>query len=188
MFTRTTILLMGCLAMAPLAMAADEDRGPPPGTPEQGLGPPPGALERWTAHDTDGDGAISLAEAQAGMPGLAQNFTRFDANGDDQLTREEMHAVREATREERREQAEERYRNADKDGDGVVSQEEAKAGMPRAAEHFGEIDRDGNGQLTREEMRSAVQARRNERMQGGQPARGGQSMQGSGGQHRQPGH
>ena len=78
MSTRTTLLLLGCLAMAPLAMAADEDHGPPPGTPEQGLGPPPGALERWAAHDTDGDGAISLAEAQAGAPGLAQNFTKFD--------------------------------------------------------------------------------------------------------------
>ena len=178
MSTRTTLLLLGCLAMAPLVMAADEDRGPPPGTPEQGLGPPPGALERWTAHDTDGDGAISLAEAQAGAPGLAQNFTRFDANGDGQLTREEMHAAR----EERRVQAEERYRNADRNGDGVISPEEAQAGMPQAAQHFGEIDKDGNGQLTREEMRSAMQARRDARMQGGQ------SRQGTGGgQHRQQG-
>lgn len=187
MSARKTILLLGCLVMAPLAMAADGDRGPPPGTPEDGLGPPPGALERWTAHDSDGDGSISLAEAQAGAPGLAQNFTKFDANGDGLLTREEMHTVRSATREERRVQAEERYRNADKDGDGVISQEEAQAGMPRAAEHFGEIDKDGNGQLTREEMRSAMQARRNERMQGGQPMHGGQSQGTGGGQHRQQG-
>jgi hypothetical protein len=188
MSTSKTILLLGCLVMAPLAMAADEDRGPPPGTPEQGLGPPPGAQERWNAHDTDRDGAISLAEAQAGAPGLAQNFAKFDANGDGKLTREEMHTVRSMSREERRAQAEERYRNADKNGDGVISQEEAQAGMPRAAQHFGEIDADGNGQLTREEMRTAMQARRNERMQSGQPMHGGQPGQGAGGaQHRQQG-
>lgn len=178
MSTRKIMVLLGCLALVPLAMAADDE----------GRGPPPGALERWTAHDSDGDGAISLAEAQAGMPGLAKDFSKFDANGDGKVTREEMHAVRSATREERRERAEEHYRAADTNGDGVISKEEAQAGMPRAAEHFAEMDADGNGQLTREEMRAAMKARRDTRMQAGPGAGMHNGSTGSGmggGQHRQ---
>lgn len=178
MSIRRITALLGCLALAPLAMAGDTE----------GRGPPQGAQERWTARDADGDGAISLAEAEAGMPGLAQNFARLDTDGDGKVTREEMHAARTATREERRERAEERYRTADTNGDGVISREEAQAGMPRAAEHFAEVDADGNGQLTREEMRAAMKARRGARMPSGpgagmhnSGARGGIG----GGQHRQ---
>lgn len=166
MSVRKTIVLLGWLVLAPLAGAVDEGRGPPPG-----------AAERWAAHDTDGDGAISLAEAQAGAPRLAANFARFDTDQDGRVTREEMHAVRAATREERRAEAEERYRSADTNGDGTISAEEAQAGMPRAAKHFGAIDADGDGQLTREEMRTAMRSHRAERRHEG--AGGGQH-------HRQP--
>ena len=103
---------------------------------------------------------------------------------DGKVTREEMHAVRSATREERRERAEEHYRAADTNGDGVISKEEAQAGMPRAAEHFAEMDADGNGQLTREEMRAAMKARRDARMQAGLGAGMHDGGMG-GGQHRQ---
>ncbi|HET9652989.1 MAG TPA: EF-hand domain-containing protein, partial [Usitatibacter sp.] len=43
--------------------------------------------------DTDGDGRISLAEAQANAPRLARNFDRIDANHDGFLTREELKAA-----------------------------------------------------------------------------------------------
>lgn len=47
----------------------------------------------WKKIDTDGDGRISLAEAQANAPRLARNFTRIDANGDGYITPEELHAA-----------------------------------------------------------------------------------------------
>ncbi len=167
---RHLIALLGCMALAPLAATAEEPAPAP-------QGPPPGAAERWAAHDTDGDGAISLAEAQANAPRLAQDFAKFDADGDGSITRAEMHTVRSATREERQARAEERYRAADTNGDGAIDLAEAQAGMPRAAEKFGDIDADGSGQLTREEMRTYMRAHRGEGMHRGQGMHGGQRMQ-----------
>lgn len=48
------------------------------------------AEQRWAATDTNGDGAIDLAEAQTGMPRAAANFGRLDADGNGLLSREEM--------------------------------------------------------------------------------------------------
>jgi len=65
--------------------------GPPPG---EGA-PPPGG--RGPMHmDTDGDGAISLAEAQSTLEG---HFTRADANRDGSVTRDEMDAAHRAMHE-----------------------------------------------------------------------------------------
>ena len=47
----------------------------------------------WARIDTDGDGRISLAEAQANAPRLAQNFDAIDANHDGFVTREELKAA-----------------------------------------------------------------------------------------------
>ena len=47
--------------------------------------------QRWSAADKDGDGAISQAEANESMPGLAKRFGDFDANGDGKVSRDEIH-------------------------------------------------------------------------------------------------
>jgi len=52
------------------------------------------AEERWKAADTDGDGRLSLAEAQASMPQMAERFDKFDANKDGYVSRDEMHNFR----------------------------------------------------------------------------------------------
>ena len=52
------------------------------------------ADERWKAADTDADGAISLAEAEASMPRMAERFKTFDANADGKVSRDEMHNFR----------------------------------------------------------------------------------------------
>lgn len=54
------------------------------------------AAERFKHADTDGDGAISRAEAEKQAPRLAQKFDRIDANKDGKLTQEELRAYREA--------------------------------------------------------------------------------------------
>lgn len=52
-----------------------------------------------------------------------------------------------------------RLKQADTDGDGLISREEAKA-LPRLAEHFAEIDTNGDGQLSPEELRAFHEKRR----------------------------
>ena len=52
------------------------------------------ADERWKAADTDADGDISLAEAEASMPRMAERFKTFDANADGKVSRDEMHNFR----------------------------------------------------------------------------------------------
>jgi len=51
-----------------------------------------------------------------------------------------------------RAKAQERWKAADKDGDGAISREEAEVSMPGIAEQFKKFDVDGNGKLERDEM------------------------------------
>ncbi len=49
--------------------------------------------QRFKAADADGNGRLSRAEAEKGMPGLARRFDRIDANNDGQLSRDEIQAA-----------------------------------------------------------------------------------------------
>lgn len=51
--------------------------------------------------DSDGDGALSKAEADKGMPRLAGKFDRIDADRDGKITRQEVHAWLKARRDAR---------------------------------------------------------------------------------------
>lgn len=56
------------------------------------------SAERFKHADTDGDGAISRAEAEKHAPRLAQKFDRIDRDKDGKLTQDELRAYREARR------------------------------------------------------------------------------------------
>jgi Ca2+-binding EF-hand superfamily protein len=49
--------------------------------------------ERWKKADIDGDGSLSLAEAQASMPRLAENFDKVDADRNGLVSRDEMRSM-----------------------------------------------------------------------------------------------
>lgn len=54
----------------------------------------------------------------------------------------------------------ERFKAADKDGDGALSRSEAEnAQMDRVLTHFGKLDLNGDGKLTREEVRALLRSR-----------------------------
>ncbi|GAB3540681.1 hypothetical protein GCM10027343_10110 [Noviherbaspirillum agri] len=54
----------------------------------------------------------------------------------------------------------EKFRNADKDGDGALTKTEAEsAGMGRVVEHFDKLDADRDGKVTRSEIRALVRQR-----------------------------
>jgi Ca2+-binding EF-hand superfamily protein len=114
------------------------------------------AEEWWKKVDTDQDGTVSRAEAEANAPRLAQDFDKVDTNGDGKASREELQAARRA---KAKEHMQERWQKADTDGDGALSRQEAKAGAPRIAEHFDQLDANGDGKVTPEEVRAARKQR-----------------------------
>ena len=110
--------------------------------------------ERWKASDTDGDGSLSLAEATASSSWAAGRFDKLDANGDGQLTREEMSAARRNGHEQMRVHAAERFKGADANSDGGIDLAEAQTGMPWLAEKFSTADTDNDGRVTPDEIKS----------------------------------
>ncbi|MDP3174624.1 MAG: EF-hand domain-containing protein, partial [Phenylobacterium sp.] len=54
------------------------------------------AAEHFKKTDADGNGSLSRAEAEKGMPRLARHFDMIDANKDGQLSVEELTSARKA--------------------------------------------------------------------------------------------
>jgi hypothetical protein len=139
-----SMLVLATLLAAAAANAGQASAPAPgarPGTPgPQGL-------------DINADGLITLDEAQV-HPRFAARFGDIDANRDGQLDQAEMNAHREKMRTEMHSRGEERWKAADKDGDGLISRDEAAA-MPRMSSHFDRLDANTDGRVSREEMRQS---------------------------------
>ena len=109
--------------------------------------------------DTDGDGAISLTEYQAGFQEAAeQRFQSRDTDGDGLLTAEELRGGRD--RGELSDNVRTRFSDRvltrlDSDDDGFVTLAEVQAGRPDAtSEWFTQRDANGDGQLSGDELRT----------------------------------
>ena len=109
--------------------------------------------------DVDNDGIVTREEAQA-SPRLSADFDAADANKDGKLDTAEMNAHREKMRVEMRAKAEQRWKEADKDGDNALSREEAQASMPGLAERFDKFDSNGDGKIARDEMHNVRMKKR----------------------------
>jgi Ca2+-binding EF-hand superfamily protein len=108
--------------------------------------------------DKDGDGRVSRAEAAAAAAERSGEwFDKLDLNKDGYITPEEMKQARETRHEnmraEMKEKMEQRFNDADTNGDGQLSLDEVQAKMPRLAERFTTLDTDKNGQLSKDELR-----------------------------------
>jgi EF hand domain-containing protein len=80
-----------------------------------------------------------------------------------QQRRDECKADPEKCRAEREALEERRFKSADANGDGRLTLEEARKGMPAVARNFGEIDANKDGAVTLEELRAARTARTRQR-------------------------
>jgi Ca2+-binding EF-hand superfamily protein len=107
-------------------------------------------LERLKAADTNGDGMISREEANVALPQLARHFDRIDSDKNGLISIQEFESAMKGLHR--------RHHNAmahlDKDGDGLISRDEAKA-APRLAKHFDEIDTSKDGFLSKDELAAA---------------------------------
>ncbi len=76
-----------------------------------------------------------------------------------QARREQCKADPEKCRAELQARSQERFKQADVNGDGRISREEAEKGMPGVARRFDQIDANKDGVVTLEELQAARKAR-----------------------------
>jgi Ca2+-binding EF-hand superfamily protein len=138
--TRKLIVVAAAALLVPVMVGASE--------PEHAMRD--SALEQW---DANADGIVTRAEAEAAaVERTRRMFDALDGDGNGSLTRQEMDAAREKRHDAMREQAEQRFKAADIDGDGRLSKAEAKQGMPMLVRRFDELDADRDGALTSAEL------------------------------------
>lgn len=103
--------------------------------------------------DTDGDGRVSRAEAEAaGSKKSSQWFEKLDADKDGYVTQEEVSQAKATRRADMQARFDEHVKEADANSDGQLSLDEVQAKMPRLADRFSTLDKDKNGMLTRDEL------------------------------------
>lgn len=108
--------------------------------------------------DTNQNGSLSKDEVRGRM---AERFDTIDANGDGEISIDELSAARDQAGERMGEKGE-KVKNADTDGNGAISIDEASAaGMDKLVEHFALVDIDGDGEISRKEMREFRKANQN---------------------------
>ena len=96
----------------------------------------------WDKMDVNGDGELSADEMDAKT---AEFLSKADTDGNGAISKAEIKAFHEARRAERKE-----ARNPDKNGDGVVDRTEY---LNAAQERFDKMDKDGNGVISEDEQR-----------------------------------
>jgi Ca2+-binding EF-hand superfamily protein len=98
--------------------------------------------------DADGNGELTQDEMRARG---AARFATVDADGDGFLTVEELEA---AGSERAKKRSARMMKHLDADGDGKISQEEMQ-NRDKGGRMFGRIDADGNGTVSEEEFAAA---------------------------------
>ena len=156
-----TVIASLALVAASFPALADESKGVSPEARKQWCKDNPEqcheAMQRkaeswWKRVDTDGDGTVSRAEAEANAPRLARDFDKIDVDGDGKITREELEGRGKAGMEQRRK---EWWAKVDADHDGSIDKQEAAANAPRLARDFDKMDANGDGKITAEELQAA---------------------------------
>ncbi len=94
----------------------------------------------------------AVTSAGAGESFLLKHFDEIDADHNQQLSRDEITVWAAAMREQFRQRAVERIAAADSNGDGQISLEEARAGLPGVYEHFDFLDANDDGQISKGEF------------------------------------
>ena len=154
----TAVFAFAGLLGAVSSLQAIAQDNPMHGEGMHGDGPPP-MLERF---DANHDGKLSKEEVRNGIDKL---FTEVDTNKDGFISKEEMRVHHKSMHEQMRSKMQERWKAADKDGDGALSRAELEtAGMKRPLRDFDKLDKNKDGKLTPDEMREGMRMRHHDGM------------------------
>lgn len=115
----------------------------------------------FKAADKDNDGSLTREEAKS-MPRVTKNFDAIDADKSGTVTLAELQATTRKMAKEMHERGAERFKAADRNGDGMLDREEAKT-MPRVAQNFDAIDADKSGTVAEKEIHDYMKAHRQQR-------------------------
>lgn len=108
--------------------------------------------------DANHDGKLSKDEVRSGVDKM---FAEIDTNKDGFIGKEEMQAYHKSMHEQMRSGMQERWKAADKDGDGALSRAEVDgAGMKMLSRDFDKLDKNKDGKLTPDEIRDGMMMRR----------------------------
>lgn len=108
--------------------------------------------------DENKDGKLSRDEVQKSVDKM---FADADANKDGLITKDEMRAHHGKMHDRMQAKMQERWKAADKDGDGALSRAEIDtADMPMLSRNFEKLDRNKDGKLTTAEMRGGMMQHR----------------------------
>ncbi len=139
------------LFFSSLAMAADHQEGHDMHGENMHGGKMPPMFNQF---DKNNDGRISREEMREGME---RRFNEIDTNKDGFITTEEMHAFHKAMHEKYGEMISERWKAADKDGDGALSKSELEnSPMSGMARNFEKLDKNKDGKLTPDELNAGM--------------------------------
>jgi Ca2+-binding EF-hand superfamily protein len=108
--------------------------------------------------DENKDGKLSREEVQKSVDKM---FADADANKDGVITKDEMRAHHNKMHDRMQSKMQERWKAADKDGDGALSRAEVDAAdMTMLSRNFEKLDKNKDGKLTTDEMRSGMMPHR----------------------------
>jgi len=108
--------------------------------------------------DKDKDGTLDKEEAKS-MPRVAKNFDAIDTDKDGTVSLDEIHAAMKSMKKGMHEKGKAAFEKADKDADGTLDKEEAKA-MPKVAKNFDAIDTDKDGTVSLDEIHAYMKSQR----------------------------
>jgi EF hand len=121
---------------------------------------------RFARADTDRNGALSRAEVDRGLPGIAPRFNEVDRNRDGNLSPDELRtwsAGKNVADRKSEGGFAEHFRRADANGDGALTRAEADKALPRLGTKFDRIDANADGKLTQDELRRYFDSKRTAR-------------------------
>jgi Ca2+-binding EF-hand superfamily protein len=107
--------------------------------------------------DKDNDGTLDKEEAKA-LKGVSMHFAEIDFDKDGTVSMEEITAHLSSMKKQMHAKGEQNFKKADKDNDGTLDKEEAKA-LPRVSKNFAAIDVDKNGTVSMEEIHTFMKSK-----------------------------